>query len=201
GNNSYMMYGYVKDYPLNALWGFQYGGTWKSLEEVDRNKITKGYISTAPAMYTPGAPRYLDQNHDGVLNENDLIYLGNSDPYVYGGLQNNFRYKNLSLGVFLNYSVGGDIYNISEQWMGNAGVNTNQYTYMLNGWHPVRNPNSELPRAGSNDGIASDRMVYDASYLRLKSVSLGYNLDVSKMTNNRLRDIRLALSGENLFLW
>src|SRR5690606_18595016 len=69
------------------------------------------------------------------------------------------------------------------------------------GWHPVRNPNSELPRAGSNDGIASDRMVYDASYLRLKSVSLGYNLDVSKMTNNRLRDIRLALSGENLFLW
>jgi len=199
-NNSYMMYGYVKDYPLNALWGFQYGGTWKSQEEVNRNKITKGYISTAPSMYTPGAPRYLDQNHDGVLNENDLIYLGNSDPYVYGGLQNNFQYKNLTLGVFLNYSVGGKIYNISEQWMAN-GFMTNQYTYMLNAWHPVRNPTSDLPRAGAADNIASDRMVYDASYVRLKTVALGYRWDMGKLTNNKLRDIQFTVAGENLFLW
>lgn len=200
GNNSYMMYGYIEGYPLNALWGFQYGGTWKSVEEVERNKITKGYVSTAPAMYTPGAPRYLDQNHDGVLNENDLIYLGNSDPLIYGGLQNNFHYKNLTLGVFLNYSLGGKIYNISEQWMA-SGTFANQYRYMLNSWHPVRNPSSDIPRAGVADNITSDRMVYDASYLRLQTVSLGYRFDMGKWTNNKLRDIQFTLSGENLFLW
>lgn len=200
GNNSYMMYGYVQDYPLNALWGFQYAGTWKSQEEIDRNRTTQGYVSTAPSMYTPGAPRYLDINHDGVLNENDLIYLGNSDPFIYGGLQNNFRFKNLTLGVFLNYSVGGKIYNISEQWMANGSM-TNQYSYMLDAWHPVRNPTSELPRAGAVDNIASDRMVYDASYLRLQTVSLGYRWDMGRLTNNKLRDMQFTLAGENLFLW
>ena len=199
-NNSYMMYGYVKDYPLNALWGFQYGGPWKSPEEVERNKITHGYVSTAPSMYTPGAPRYYDINHDGVLNENDLIYLGNADPYVYGGLQNSFDIGAFTLGVFVNYSLGGEIYNISEQWMAGGNL-TNQYTYMLNGWHPVRNPNSNLPRAGAVDNIASDRMVYDASYLRLKTVTIGYRWDVARLTNNVLRDVQFSLSGENLLLW
>ncbi len=201
GNNSYMMYGYVKDYPLNALWGFQYAGTWKSAEEVARNKVTKAYVSASNAQYFPGSPRYLDINHDGVFNENDQIYLGNADPFVYGGLQNNFKYKNISLGVFMSYSLGGRIYNVSEQWMGNAGINANQYTYMQNGWHPVRNPYSELPRAGSNDGIASNRMAYDASFVRLKSVSLGYNWNVTRLTKNRLKDVQFAVTGENLLLW
>lgn len=199
-NNSYMMYGYVAGYPLNALWGFQYGGPWKSQQEVDRNKITKAYVSTSNAMYTPGAPRYYDINHDGVLNENDLIYLGNADPYIYGGLQNTFHIKKFTLSAFVNYSLGGKIYNISEQWMAGSTF-TNQYTYMLNGWHPVRNPNSNLPRAGAVDNIASNRMVYDASYLRLKTVSIGYNWDVSKLTNNTIRDVQFNLSGENLLLW
>lgn len=199
-NNSYMMYGYVQGYPLNALWGFQYQGTWKSMEEIERNNITRSYISSAPSMYTPGAPRYIDQNHDGVLNENDLIYLGNSDPYLYGGLMNSFQYKDFSLGIFVNYSLGGKIYNVSEQWMAGSNL-TNQYAYMLNSWHPVRNPTSDLPRAGAVDNIASDRMVYDASYLRLQSVSLGYRWDLAKRTNGKLRDIQFMLAGENLLLW
>ncbi|SFC73879.1 TonB-linked outer membrane protein, SusC/RagA family [Parapedobacter composti] len=201
GNNSYMMYGYVQGYPLNALWGFQYAGTWKSQEEIERNRITRGYVSAANAQYAPGSPRYIDINHDGVFNERDQIYLGSADPFVYGGIQNNFNYKNLSLGVFVAYNIGGKIYNISEQWMGNGSPNTNQYTYMLNAWHPVRNPHSDIPRAGSNDGIASDRMVYDASFVRLKTVALGYNWNISRLTNNKLRDIQFTLAGENLLLW
>ncbi|WP_256012207.1 SusC/RagA family TonB-linked outer membrane protein [Desertivirga xinjiangensis] len=201
GNNSYMMYGYVQDYPLNALWGFKYGGTWKSQEEINRNKITKAYVSASNPQYTPGSARYLDTNHDGVFNEQDLVYLGNADPYLYGGLQNNFRYKKLSLGVFIAYSLGGKIYNISEQWMGNGSINTNQYRFMLDAWHPVRNPGSDLPRAGSADAIASDRMVYDASFLRLKTVSLGYTFDIHKLTRNTLRDVQFVLTGENLLLW
>lgn len=201
GNNSYMMYGYVKDYPLNALWGFQYAGTWKSQEEIDRNKITKSYVSASSGQYKLGSARYIDINHDGVFNEMDQIYLGNADPIIYGGLQNTFRYKNLSLGLFVNYSLGGKIYNVSEQWTGNGGFFTNQYAYQLDNWHPVRNPNSDLPRAGSTDNIASSRMVHDASYLRIKSLSIGYNLDLRKLTKNTLRDVQFGLAGENLFVW
>lgn len=201
--NSYRMYGYVKDYPLNALWGFKFGGVWKSREEIERNVITKAYVSNVanPNNYAVGNSRYLDINHDGLLNSEDLVYLGNADPFIYGGLQNNFRYKNLSLGVFFNYSLGGKIYNISEQWMGNGSTITNQYRYMLNAWHPVRNPKSDIPKAGSYDALASDRMMHDATFLRLKNVSLGYTWDVSRITNKTIDDIRFVLSGENLILW
>lgn len=203
GNNPYMMQGYVKGYPLNALWGFRYGGTWKSVEEFKRNEVTHAYASaTQISKYESslGLPRYYDMNHDGTLSQDDLVYLGNADPWLYGGIQNSFRIRNLSVGVYFTYSLGGKIYNYSELYMSGSYM-TNQYRYMLDSWHPVRNPNSDLPRAGAFDtDVPSDRMVYDASYLRLKNVSVGYTFDLRKKSRV-LRDITLSVSGENLFLW
>jgi hypothetical protein len=201
GNNPYMMYGYKKGYPLNALWGFKYAGVWKSAEEVNRNYITKAYVSPSIPSNPGGWPRYYDIDHNGALNEKDLLYLGNADPYLHGGLQNNFRWRNFTLSIFMQYSLGGKIYNISEQYMGSGSTYSNQYRYMINAWHPVRNPESDLPRAGNNVLLASDRMVYDATFLRLKNASLGYNLNMNRHTNSIIKDIRFVLSGENLYLW
>ena len=111
GNNSYMMYGYVKGYPLNSLWGFKYGGTWKNADERKENEITKTYVSVSN---TDGGARYYDVNHDGVMSREDLIYQGNADPYLYGGLQNTFYIHGFKLGVYFAYSLGGKIYNYSE---------------------------------------------------------------------------------------
>ena len=106
GNNSYMMYGYVKGYPLNSLWGFKYGGTWKNADERKENEITKTYVSVSN---TDGGARYYDVNHDGVMSREDLIYQGNADPYLYGGLQNTFYIHGFKLGVYFAYSLGGKI--------------------------------------------------------------------------------------------
>ena len=178
GNNPYMMYGYVKGYPLNSLWGFKYGGTWKSAEEREENAVTKTYVSPAN---TDGGPRYYDTNHDGVLSREDLIYQGNADPYLYGGLQNTFYIHGFKLGVYFAYSLGGKIYNYSEIYMAGSQF-ANQYRYMLNAWHPVRNPNSDIPRAGakSDAALPSDFMIHDASYLRLKNITLSYTFDLKK---------------------
>ena len=198
GNNTYMMYGYVKGYPLNSLWGFKYGGTWKSAEERDKSKITKTYISTSNSN---GAPRYYDINHDGVLDREDLVYQGNADPVIYGGLQNTFYIYGLKLSFYFNYSLGGKIYNYSEFFMAGSSF-TNQYRYMLNAWHEVRNPNTDVPRAGgkSDAALPSDFMIHDASYVRLKNISLSYTFDLRKKTK-ALRDITISASGENLYLW
>ncbi len=198
GNNPYMMYGYVKGYPLNSLWGFKYGGTWKNAEERDENKITKTYVSPAN---TDGGPRYYDINHDGVMSKEDLIYQGNADPYLYGGLQNTFYIYGLKVGVYFAYSLGGKIYNYSEIYMAGSQF-TNQYRYMLDAWHPVRNPKSDIPRAGakSDAALPSDFMIHDASYLRLKNISLSYTFDLSKKCK-WLKDLTLSVSGENLYLW
>ena len=114
--------------------------------------------------------RYYDINHDGTLSQDDLVYLGNADPWIYGGLQNTFRFGNLKVGIYFNYSLVGKIYNYAELYMSGSTF-TNQYRYMLDSWHPVRNPNSDLPRAGSIDThVPCDLQIHDATFLRLKSV-------------------------------
>ena len=207
GNNPYMMYGYVKGYPLNALWGFKYGGTWKSVEEFERNSVTNTYVSAlainsdaASRKASLGMPRYYDINNDGSLNNDDLVYQGNADPDLYGGLQNNFRFGRLNVGIYFTYSLGGKIYNYSELYMAGSSM-SNQYRYMLDAWHPVRNPQSNLPRAGAVDAhVPSDLMIYDASYIRLKNITVGYTFDLSKRSKF-IRDITLNLSAENLHIW
>ncbi len=199
GNGSYMMYGYVAGRPLNALWGFKYGGVWHNEEEIERNKITRAYANPSTAV-SPGRPRYIDVNHDGTLDNKDLVYLGNADPDLYGGMQNTFNIGHLRIGVYFAYSLGGKIYNYSELRM-SGSYTTNQYRYMTNAWHPVRNPNSDYPRAGAVEvHVPSNLQVHDASYIRLKTVSLSYTFDLRKYTKV-LRDITLGASAENLFLW
>ncbi len=198
GNNRYMMYGYVKGYPLNSLWGFKYGGTWKNADEREENKVTKTYATTTNS---DGAPRYYDINHDGKLDREDLIYQGNADPYLYGGLQNTFYIHGFKLGVYFAYSLGGKIYNYSEFFMAGSSF-TNQYRYMADAWHPVRNPNSNIPRAGGKTDAAlpSDFMIHDASFLRLKNITLAYTFNLHRKCK-WLRDLTVSVSGENLYLW
>lgn len=198
-SSKYMMYGYVKGYPLNSLWGFKYAGVWKSDEEFVTNQESKEY-----AVYTKrlGSPRYYDINHDGSLNQKDLVYLGNADPVLYGGLQNTFYWKGLKVGVYFVYSLGGSIYNIAELFMAGS-TSTNQYRYMLNSWHPVRNPQSDIPSPGQMAGAAlpSSFMVHDASYLRLKTLSIAYTFDFRKRESYFFREITVGVSGDNLYLW
>ena len=197
GNNQYMMYGYKKGYPLNALWGFQYAGPWKSTEEISRNNYTHTYASVNTA--SPGIAKYVDQNHDGVISQDDLIYLGQSDPWLYGGLQNTFHWKKWKFGAFLSWSLGGKIYNFSECVMA-GGIWGNQYRYMLNAWHPVRNPDSWYPRAGADDVYPpSSFMVHDASYLRLKTVTISRTFDFRG--RNFFKNMVISLKGDNLWLW
>ena len=196
----YMINGYQAGFPLNAVYGMQYGGVWKSQAEIDQDKTDKKYVSASSAFYSPGRQRYVDQDHNGVLNSDDLVYLGNADPDVYGGLQNTFRYKKAFLSVYFNYSLGGELYNPAEMFMGTGSYINNQYRYMVNAWHPVRNPNSDIPRSDSKDDIPNDRFVHSASFLRMKAASVGYNFDLSGITAKKLKSLALSLSGSNLFL-
>ena len=201
GNNSFMMYGYVKGYPLNSLWGFKYAGVWHSEDEVTANRATNTFAGIGTNAYELGAPRYYDINHDGLLTQDDLVYQGTADPWLYGGLQNTFYIYGVRLGVYFAYSFGGKIYNYSEFYMAGSR-RTNQYRYMLDAWHPERNPESNLPRAGviSDQALPSDFMIYDASYLRLKTLTLSYTFDISKKIS-WLKDLTVSIVGDNLLLW
>lgn len=195
-NTTQPLYGYRAGYPANSLWGYQYAGVWHNESEIERNKISKTYVSSGTEQL--GICRYVDQNNDGLLDQNDLVYQGSADPVVYGGLQNSFTIGGFSLKIYATYSFGGKIYNISEILAGSGSRAYNKYRYMLDAWDPELNPDSNIPRAGKEDYNASDRMIYDASYIRLKEVSLSYRFNIQKKW---CKSIVLGASGENLLLW
>jgi TonB-linked SusC/RagA family outer membrane protein len=195
---AYTTVGYRVGYPVNSFWGFQYAGVWHNQEEIDRNKITHAYANDQ-ASTKLGYPIFIDQNHDGSLDSRDIVFLGSPDPVVYGGLQNTFRFKQLSLGVYFTYSLGGKVLNYSEFYMAGSR-RTNQYAYMVNAWHPIANPESNLPRAGIFDASAlpSSFLIHDSSYLRLKTLSLSYRFNIKSRV---IRELEVSVSGENLYLW
>jgi len=201
-NSTQYLYGYRTGYPVNALWGYQYAGVWHNLDEVERNKYTHTYVSTIQSGDEKilGRSRYVDINGDGLLDQSDVVYLGNSDPLVYGGIQNDFTFGGkLTLNVFVAYSLGGSIYNLSELWLGSSGSSRNKYRYMLDAWDAVRNPDSDIARPGWDDTLGSDRQVHDASYLRLKSVTLSYAVPIAKWSKV-FKKMTIGISGENLLL-
>lgn len=203
-NSTQYLYGYRTGYPVNALWGYQYAGVWHNREEIERNEITHTYVSTiadGSNGSNEGRSRYVDVNGDGLLDQNDIVYLGNSDPVLYGGFQNDFKFwGKLNLNVYWAYSIGGHIYNLSELWLGSSATSWNKYKYVLDAWHPVRNPMSDQPKPGWDDNVGSDKQIHDASYLRLKSVTLSYTVLLSKWSKI-FKTLNIGVTGENLWLW
>ena len=194
----YMIYGYAEGYPANSLWGFQYEGVWHTQDELNQNKQTKTYVSSTKAR---GYARYADINHDGVLNDKDRIYLGSADPIIYGGLNNTFKIiKDLSVGVFFTYSIGGRMYNVMEFTTMKGTATSNKDRRMLGAWHASRNPFSNIPGAYLTDSFGSDLFIYDASYLRLQNINVSYRFDLRKKTRY-LRDISLTASINNVALF
>ena len=194
----YMLYGYREGYPANSLWGFQFEGVWHTQEEIKQNKQTKTYAGYSQSK---GYARYLDINHDGVLNNKDLVYLGSADPIVYGGLNNTFKIvKNLSLGVYFTYSLGGRMYNIMEFTSMVGDATSNKDRRMLDAWHVTRNPFSNVVGAYLYDSYTGEQFIYDSSYLRLQNINVSYRFDLKKKTRY-IRDISLSASVNNVALF
>ena len=202
-NSSQYLYGYRKGYPVNSLWGYQFEGIWKTEAEYERNKSTRawtsGYAATA-FKDNIGRSKYADLNHNGLLEEGDVVYLGCSDPIVHGGIQNDFvLFKRLKIGIYFAYSIGGQMYNLSELWLASGDSGYNHYRYMLSAWTPD-NPESNIPAAYRKDYYGCTRFVHDASYLRLKTVSIDYDIPLPRSFAKVVKKIVIGVTGENLWL-
>jgi TonB-linked SusC/RagA family outer membrane protein len=175
--------------------------------------------NTNPALVVqPGDPKFKDLNGDGFIDANDFTSIGSPYPTNYGGFSNNFTYKGFDLNVFLQWSYGNQIMNANtiafdggtsapqsgSSITANLGVvNNNMFESYVNRWTPT-NPSNEYPRVNANAGGIREyttRDIEDGSYLRLKTVSLGYNLPKKLLSRYNINNFRLSLSGQNLLTW
>lgn len=187
--------------PLGANFGLEYAGVWHSQEEIDAELAKpldeRRYVSISN-FYVPGKQKYYDYHKDGELNIDDYHYLGTPNPPIFGGWGNTFRYKNLMLDVFLQYQHGSTMWNSMQYFTGTGLYLTNQMSYMRDRWTPD-NPTSDIPAVNSRDNIPSTYFLQNSSFLRLKSLTLNY--DLSQAVFRQMdRKLNVFVSGTNLFL-
>jgi len=158
-----------------------------------------GFISEGVDPQT-GDIKYKDLNGDGKISVSDKTYIGDPNPDFTFGLTNDFTYKNFTLSVFFQGSYGNDIYNASRIETEGMYDGKNQSTAVLNRW---RKPGdiTDIPRAvRSTDNIkASSRWVEDGSYLRLKTLTLAYNLSNDELLRYGIRKIQPYFTAQNLW--
>lgn len=190
--------------PTGLMYGFIYEGTYKEDDFMNNNVIKDGipYMSAYPNTYfKPGDPRYRDVNGDGIIDDNDRTVIGIGQPLHTGGIENKFEFGNFDLSVFMNWSYGNNILNanrlVFESYPGNQ---LNQLKSMTRAWSKDRNPDSDIPRPGAM-GIDyySTRVIEDGSFLRIKTVALGYTLPVKMMEKLKLSSARVYATIDNLF--
>ena len=147
---------------------------------------------------------YEDYNNDGKIDENDRQFVGESTPIFSGGFNNTFTWKNLELAVFLTYSYGNKVY---EMWTGGLrlgnGLWPAQQSAVDSRWTGPGTSNT-TPRAiyghtWNSTRFANTRFLHDASYLRMRSVVLSYNLPHNLLKKIKLDSLRIYLQADNLF--
>lgn len=152
----------------------------------------------------PGDIKYVDQNGDGVVNDLDMVVIGRCEPLHEGGFNNTFTYKGLSLGIFFQWRYGYDVMNANRiMFEGNYNnKNINQFASYVDHWTP-ENQDSQNFRVGGQGpkGVYSSRTIEDASFLRLKTLSLSYSLPRKIVRKLGMRSIQVSLSAQNLFTW
>lgn len=172
---------------IGLVKGYEYAGVWKSDEAV----LAAGY------GITPGSPKYVDQNNDGIINNDDVVNIANTLPDYTFGWNNFFAYKNFDLSVLIQGVQGNDIYNIGRSRIESNDSGTS--VSLLNVW-TEDNENTDLPGHNALGGFRNDsRWVEDGSYIRVKNISLGYALPASILGSLGVSSARIYATGTNLF--
>lgn len=154
-------------------------------------------------QFRGGDAIYEDINHDGTIDELDIVYLGNSNPKVNGGFGSTLRYKNLRLTAFFNFRYGNKIVNKARMYAENMYTLNNQSVSVNWRWRKDGDE-TDMPRALYNYGynwLGSDRYVEDGSFMRLKYLTLNYSIPRDKLKDRDVKQLNFYLTMNNLFVF
>ena len=194
---------------FGEIWGMVSNGLFQTQEEVDAYVQQHGF---GGQIWKPGDVKFEDINNDGKVawgtetitsTDTDKTLIGNDTPRYQFGITLGAEYKNFDLEVFFqgvgkrDKMLGGaQFWGFTSQW-------DVPYTTALDYW-TEDNRDAYFPRPTWNNGVnreTSTRYLQDASYMRLKNITLGYNVPQSFLKKAGISKLRLYVTGENLFTW
>ena len=192
--------------PAGAIYGLVADGFFTTREEIEKSPVIEGFENIQP-----GDIKYKDLNGDKVINEFDRTVIGGDKPYSYFGIDLGFKWRGLDFSMFWQGAYNRDLYlqdwTLLEGFQANGRYYGQAYENMLGRWTPETAESATFPRltAGGNEynrgnGWNSSFWLRSGNFIRLKDISLGYNLPDS-FCNNYLGGLRLKIfvNGQNLF--
>lgn len=192
-NNAFVT---MPGHPIASFYGYIYEGVFMSQEELDK------YPHLAADKVGDG--RYRDVNGDGKLDQNDKTIIGDNHPIFTAGFSNTFEYKNFSLGIQFTGSYGAETFSFWKRMCGIYHGDRNGIIEQTNRWRSEDQPGdgvhfrpTRTPSGWQRD--PSSAWVQDASYLRLRNITFGYDFDTKIANKLGLNGLRFYFTGTNLF--
>lgn len=196
---------YREGEPVGSFFGYRYLGVYASNDDVPEN--LRDDENNVNNNYQAGYPIFEDVNGDGQYDRSfDRVLIGNALPLHTGGITNTFSYKNIELSVFMNWSYGNDVYNMTNAVLTGMTGNFNQSVEVLNRWR-ASGDQVNIPVAlfgassvqGASVTDASSRYIEDGSFLRVRNVTLSYNLPSQLLDWANVSAARIYFTGQNLY--
>ena len=178
--------------PIQVFYDYEKIGIWQANEEA---------AALAADNKVPGEIKLNDLDGDGIITPEDRKILGDGVPDFYGGLNSKFSYKGIDLGIFFVFRQGQTI-----QSQFNASNNSlfGRYNNLNVDYWTIDNPTNANPRPNENQESprnGSTLTYFDGSFVKLRNVSLGYNLPESITSKLGMEKLRFSISGQNLVFW
>lgn len=185
-----------KGMALWTLWGYEYEGIYRTNEEVLEHQHAQSALTVTEHA---GDARYKDQNGDGLINDDDLVEIGNPFPWLTYGLNLGLDWKGLDVSIFFQGVAGNEIYNALRLRTEGKGQEATLSTSMRDVWS-ITNPKGSIPNpwGSSRNFENSSRYVESGAYLRLKDVTIGYTLPKKWTDRMHMSRWRFYLSASNL---
>lgn len=184
---------------FGALYGYQVTGL---IQESDLDSEGNPTIPVNSGYGQPGSWKFQDNDGDGVISPSDRQIIGDPTPDFIFGWNSDFRYKNLTLSVFVQGVMGNDVLNVDRLFLASGRlVDNNLLSWYENRWTPA-NPINDVrfPSNNAQNNLKpNSAIVEDGSFVRLKNVSLGYNIPSDKI--DFLNSARIYVTATNLLTW
>ncbi len=179
---------------LYTFYGYEYDGIFKTDEEAAE------YMWATNNVYHAGDAKFIDQNGDGLIDDNDRVDLGNPFPWLTYGLNFSCGWKGIDLTLFFQGVYGNELYNATRLRTEGTGNEATLSTTMRNVW-TTSNPNGTIPNPNGSSMSTSNssRYVENGSYLRLKDLQIGYSFPAKWINKAAMSRLRIYLSASNLF--
>ena len=167
--------------PLGLFYGYRTDGIFTDQQTATQANLAVVDETGRRINFAAGDMNFVDLTPNGLIDEHDMTIIGDPNPDVYGSFGFNLTWKHLTLDALFTYSLGNDAYNALRQQLESGSTLNNQSEAMRRRW-TVDGQQTDIPRATYGDPMGnsrfSDRWIEDASYLKLKQVSLTYRLPI-----------------------